>query len=217
MTKSVAFEQNFQRLRYLQRWYELAIRPDSREACHDEDLDLFIHEVDQIKELENRCLRVRIQMNESIPEPEKALDDMLQVRESTIIGAGKGLFFEPQNHFQTIEAGTVLCYYTGHQHNYQSARHLNDRSYLMCISGDFLVDSGPCPHIKARYINDPLNEIAINCKFVPDLKNFRSIAIATRTIHAGDEIFASYGDGYWAQHTTKGNVLKSLCNLVNVS
>lgn len=204
------FENNSTRLRYLQLWYELGIRPDSINECHMDDLDLYMLEQDNLKELENRCLRVRQQMNESIPEPEKALDDLLSVGESTIQGAGNGLFFSPSSDdVQILQEGTVICYYTGHHHNYQSARNIRDRSYLMCVSGDFLIDSGPCPSIKARFINDPLNEDLVNCKFIPDPEKFRSVTIATRTIYAGEELFASYGDGYWAQLGKAGTVLRT--------
>jgi hypothetical protein len=148
-------------------------------------------------------------MNEAIPEPDKALENLLSIGESTIKGAGNGLIFSPSSDdIQMIEKGTIICYYTGHHHNYHSARMLYDRSYLMCISGDFLVDAGPCPNIKARYINDPLNDDAVNCKFIPDPERFRSITIATRTIYAGEELFVSYGDGYWAQQGKEGIVLQ---------
>lgn len=176
--------------------------------CHMDDLDLYILDQDNLKELKTRCLRVRQQMNEAVPEPDKALENLLSVGESTIKGAGNGLIFSPSSDdIQMIEEGTIICYYTGHHHNYHSAQMLHDKSYLMCISGDFLVDAGPCPNIKARYINDPLNDDAVNCKFIPDPEHFRSITVATRTIYAGEEIFASYGDGYWAQQGKEGIVL----------
>jgi len=42
----------------------------------------------------------------------------------------------------------------------------------------------------------------VNCKFVPE--KFRSAVVAIRSIEAGEELFASYGDGYWSQHGTMG-------------
>jgi len=72
----------------------------------------------------------------------------------------------------------------------------------MNVREDILVDPGPLLHIKARYINDPLNEKYVNCKYVPE--KFRSAVIATRDIHRGEEIFASYGDGYWSLQKTPG-------------
>lgn len=210
--------QSLTRLTYLENWYELALRPASIEECHIQDLDLLSHDEDDLVELAKRCLEVRAQMNELMfawyllhphAEKELALDNLLLVKDSLIPNAGKGLFFCPLSDHpqQTIEAGTAICYYTGHHHNYRSAQHLSDRSYLMCINGNSLVDAGPCPSVKARYINDPLNEKFVNCKFVPDPKHVRCIIVATRRIDAGEELFASYGDGYWAQQLKRGTVL----------
>jgi len=69
----------------------------------------------------------------------------------------------------------------------------------MIVQGDVLVDPGPVKSIKARYINDPLNEELTNCKYVPD--GFRSAVISTKIIQPGEEIFASYGESYWTQNS----------------
>ena len=37
----VKFEQIFERLQYLEKWLEVAIRPSCRERCDPEDFDLF--------------------------------------------------------------------------------------------------------------------------------------------------------------------------------
>jgi hypothetical protein len=213
---SEEYIQHYKRLTYLENWYELAIRPASIEECHIEDLDLLGNNEDDLKELGKRCLEVRTRTNEvlfsfSAHLHEKALDDLLIIKDSTIRNAGKGLFFcPPPNHPQQIlETGTAICYYTGHHHNYCSAQKLIDRSYLMCINGNLLVDAGPCPSIKARYINDPLDDKFENCKFVPDPKHIRCIIVATRLIYPGEELFACYGDAYWAQQSKQGTVVTS--------
>lgn len=214
-SSSEEYLQHYRRLTYLEHWYELAVRPASIEDCHIEDLELLGREEDDLVELSKRCLEVRARMNEAMMfarcllDPENALDDLLTVKDSTIQNAGKGLFFcPPYGHLQqSIEAGTTICYYTGHHHNYRSAQRLTDRSYLICINGNSLVDAGPCLTVKARYINDPLNDKFVNCKFVSDPKHTRCFIIASRRIYAGEELFASYGDGYWAQHPKSGTVV----------
>ena len=107
-----------------------------------------------------------------------------------------------------IPKGATICYYTGYIHNFQSARNLKDKSYLMSLMGQYLVDPQPTPHIKARYINDPLNESLINCKFHPE--EIRSAIIATRNIYDGEELFVSYGDLYWNQQSIQGKILNNL-------
>lgn len=109
---------------------------------------------------------------------------------------------------QVLKTGTVICYYTGHYHNYQSAKTLKDFSYLMCVSGDLLVDPGPCPDVKARYINDPISTDLVNCKYVPEPHHYRSAVVATRTIQPGEELLVSYGEAYWVQQKVQATVLK---------
>jgi hypothetical protein len=213
---SETFERLWHRLETLERWRELAIRP-TEEECHLDDFDMLHQEVDDYLQLVARCARVRKRMNDHLPPIEPAMDDVLVAKPSAIPGAGLGLFYEPgistsssdtrDGRIVSISQGTVLCFYTGHVHTYHSARHIQDRSYLFVVQGNTLVDPGPCPHIKARYINDPLNESLVNCKYVPQAIP-RAAVVATKTIEPGEELFASYGDGYWSQHATIGRRLE---------
>jgi hypothetical protein len=206
-----SLNQRRKRLFYLEKWFELAIRPSDTE-CFDADRDLLNRVEDNLKELLKRCISARHEMNSSLPNHELALDHMLKVSESSIANAGKGLFFEPKfiDTQQVIQPGTIICYYTGHHHNYQSVKTLDDRSYLMCISGDVFVDPGPCPQIKARYINDPIRIDAINCKYVPEPHYFRSAVVATKVILPGEELFVSYGEAYWAQQNVEATSYKQI-------
>ena len=68
----------------------------------------------------------------------------------------------------------------------------------MVLHGNTLVDPGPLPQVKARYINDPLNESLTNCKFV--VQEYRAVIVSTKTINPGDELFMPYGEAYWAQY-----------------
>ena len=60
----------------------------------------------------------------------------------------------------------------------------------MLVDGDVLVDPGPLPEIKARYINDPINVKLLNALYEPQIKAHRSAVIAILDIMAGQEIFA---------------------------
>lgn len=204
--RSKEFERLWFRLQRLEKWKELAIRP-SPEECDPEERKLLENELDNIPELRERCLAVRKQLNEQLPPIEEAMDDQFVPKPSTIPNAGLGLFYysPPQKGCTVIPAGTILCYYTGHIHNFQSSKSIEDKSYLMMVQGDILVDPGPLKHIKARYINDPLNEALVNCQYVP--QELRSAVTATRDIYPGEELFASYGDMYWKSQKMIGRRL----------
>lgn len=199
-TSQSTFGYLFRRLDMLERWRELAIRPEKQEEWPD-DSDLFENDVDDCRELTRRCLEVRTLMNENLPLVEQVMDDVLVSKESSIPNAGLGLFYEPLRP-DPVPSGKIICFYAGHIHDFHSAKTLKDKSYLMLVQGGVLVDAGPLTHFKARYINDPLNDLFVNSKFVPD--GLRSAVVSTREILPGEEIYAAYGDGYWAQHATLG-------------
>ena len=163
-------------------------------------------EVDDPDELTRRCLAVRRLMNKRLPPHELCLDEWLNPQPSTIPNAGLGLFYATSAE-RIVEEGEILCYYCGHIHNFLSVKVIEDKSYLMLVSGDMFVDPGPLPSIKARYINDPLNEDVVNCKYIPQTKKYRSAVVATRMIHPGEELFASYGEDYWSRQDQPGTVI----------
>ena len=184
------------------------MRPSLQE-CQDNDLQILHLEYDDLTILKERCLTVRAVLNKNLPPHELALDNDLAVRASTIPNAGDGLFYKPHcKPHNVIHAGSTICFYTGHRHNFLSQKYLQDKSYLLCVSGDILVDPGPVITIKARYINDPLNDQFVNCKFVPQSEQFRCAVVATRDIIPGEELFVSYGEMYWSQQKYVGTVLK---------
>lgn len=184
----------------------LIVRPLQNE-CYLEDRDLLSVEWDDLKELNRRRLCVREKMNHCLPEHELALDGHLVPRTSTIPQSGQGLFYNATDMTRTIKAGTILCYYTGHRHNFQSQKCLQDKSYLLNVAADIFVDPGPLLAIKARYINDPLNEDAVNCVFIPEPEHFRCAVVAKRDISPGEELFVSYGECYWSQQKVAGTAL----------
>lgn len=231
--RSPQFEHFFHRLQVLERWMELAIRPSSLKDCDPEDYDLYLQPMDNVKALQARCLQVRQQMNhpnhfpKSIQHSPGNWEQHLVPQTSTLPNAGLGLFYQPNsrhnNDATSIPKGTVICYYTGHLHNFHSAKTLTDTSYLMLVADDCLVDPGPLFNIvKARFINDPTATIIIrkdkdipsmdtdkgmspipyplNCKYVPDPSNLRSAVVTLCDISPGQELFVAYGDAYWARN-----------------
>jgi len=191
------FRQLKERLEYLERWREIAVRPST---FSKNDEDLMTEEVDDVQELTKRCREVRSAMNKLLPGRSAPFEDSLRPQVSNIPGAGLGLFV----HERKFSPGETLCYYYGHLHNFSSAREIEDTSYLLLVHSDVLVDPGPLPEIKARYINDPLNESYVNVKFVPE--QLCSAVVATREIGHGEEVYVSYGDAYWSQQSTQGTV-----------
>jgi len=238
-SSSDSFATLFHRLEQLEKWHELAIRPSTEALCHQEDLDLFRSEQDDLAVLTQRCQTVRETMNHHLPPHKQLLDDHLVSKTSQVPNAGLGLFYEPElmrrdtptctaattndnnndnnddnkddnkdddNDDQIIPKGTPICIYTGHVHTYASVKRLKDRGYLMAILEGIFVDPGPVHRIKARYINDPLNEDVVNCMYEPH--RLCAIVVAKRGIRPGEELFASYGDGYWAQQPEDGTILQ---------
>lgn len=215
--EGIVFQDLLQRLGTLKLWKDLAIRPDP-DNCLPEDLPLLEQEIDDCVELERRCHHVRGELNKHLPTYfASEYESDLVVKTSTIPGAGCGLFYKPSSPTSVepdrvigklglpsnfVPKGALLCYYYGHLHDFHSAKLLQDRSYLMLVRNDLLVDPGPLLHIKGRYINDPLNDEHVNCEYKPE--EFRSAVVAVRDIYPEEEIFASYGDGYWSQQTIPG-------------
>lgn len=177
--------------------------------CLPQDFDLLQNKgQDDCDELMRRCLEAREDMNNHLPPHELAMDDDLVSSESNIENAGQGLYFRSSSR-RLIRKGEVICYYCGHLHDFHSSKRLQDKSYLMMVANDALVDPGPLPHIKARYINDPLNEDVVNCKFVPEPASERCAVVAIRDIEPHEEIFVSYGEAYWANQDYEGTVYSS--------
>ncbi|KAG7340607.1 hypothetical protein IV203_024150 [Nitzschia inconspicua] len=207
---------NWNRLQTLEKWTELAIRPSTAEACHPADRHLFPSDpdhIDDIVALNRQCETVRSLLNQEISAlnvETTEWEPYLVVRPSQIESAGLGLFFEGVDDNHVLPTGSILCYYAGHIHSHTSSRTLTDKSYLIWVCDDILVDPGPLPKIQARYINDPLNEDVINCRYVPDRKlKVRSAVVTTRPIFSGEELFVTYGEAYWNQQPIVGRPLNS--------
>ena len=223
------------RWKALEDWIELAVRPRN---CHPDDRHLLDGNdscIDDLSRLKKQGLLVQGLFNDHLSKlsVETTLwESSLVVRPSQIAGAGMGLYYQPpateepslqdQNFSESergvLPSGSIVCYYTGHVHTHSSASGLTDKSYLMWIRGNTLVDPRPLHHIKARYANDPLNDDIVNCSFVPTkLRNnhgntpyedtIRTSIVTTRDILPGEELFVQYGEVYWNKQPITGSRL----------
>ena len=122
----------------------------------------------------------------------------LTVRTSTINNAGNGLFTT-----KSFKRGSLLCIYSGTPVSLTQAMKRQKEGvhgdYVMGGFGLFWrVDAGPHPEVMARYINDHYEQIEKNnAKFIKLKKYKIALVVAKRDLVANEEIFASYGDGYW--------------------
>ena len=122
----------------------------------------------------------------------------LQMLPSTIEQAGNGLFTT-----RSFPRGALLCVYSGTSISLTQAMQRQKEGthgdYVMGGFGMFWrVDAGPHPTVLARYINDHYQDkTKQNAKFVKVKKHRIALVLATRDLAANEEIFASYGEGYW--------------------
>ena len=132
---------------------------------------------------------------------QQAEDPGLQVLISTVPNAGKGLFTTRE-----FAAGAVVCCYTGTFLDGKAAtaaRTSGDparTAYLMRLAKGVTIDAGPHPGVFARYINDNADKARLNVRFEKDPANRLARVIAARALAPGEELFVSYGAGYWKQH-----------------
>ena len=124
------------------------------------------------------------------------------VKVSTIPQAGQGLFTT-----RSYSQGDLLCVYSGTSVSLTQALQRQEAGihgdYVMGGFGLFWrVDAGPHPNVLARYINDPyLEPTKINVKFIKLKKYKIALVVAARDLISNEEIFATYGEGYWRKRT----------------
>jgi len=125
------------------------------------------------------------------------IDKQLEVKESTITNAGKGLYTNVD-----IKRGELICEFTGKFiSNEEVETLLNDNKLLYLIYWDddvtLDVENSDC---LAKYANDAegfmkINGLKNNSKIV--FEDNRCFIMATKNIKKGQEIFVSYGKEYW--------------------
>lgn len=123
------------------------------------------------------------------------LEKQLEIKESGIPGAGKGLF---TNAF--IPKGTRIVEYKGRIRTWKEVEHDDNNFYIFYVNEDHVIDSGRYKTSPARFINDArglkkIKGLTNNTQFVVD--GLRVFVEATKNIPAGAELFIGYGKEYW--------------------
>ncbi|HUC80898.1 MAG TPA: SET domain-containing protein-lysine N-methyltransferase [Flavisolibacter sp.] len=123
------------------------------------------------------------------------LEKELEIKDSGIPGAGKGLF---TNVF--IPKGTRIVEYKGSVTTWDAVRNDATNAYIYFLKPNYVIDARDHPKSLARYVNDAQGLVRSkerwnNAKFTPD--GLRVFVEATKDIQPGEEIFVSYGKKYW--------------------
>lgn len=119
----------------------------------------------------------------------------LQVKTSTLPGAGKGLFTKVD-----IPKGTIIIEYKGRVTTWDKVKDNAHNAYIYYISSRHVIDAEPFPKEIARYANDArgltrLKGTSNNCVYE---RIGRQVFVrAAKDISAGSELLVSYGKGYW--------------------
>lgn len=120
----------------------------------------------------------------------------LFVKESTLPGAGKGLFTS-----ELIAKDTCIIEYKGTISTWKNVNHDDgNNAYVFFVNNNHVVDA--CNHLQelGRYANDAkglkqTKGLTNNARYVVDKK--RIFIYAVKNIAAGAEIFVGYGKDYW--------------------
>jgi SET domain-containing protein len=125
---------------------------------------------------------------------------MLYVKESTIPGAGLGLFTDAP-----IRKGEIIVAYEGEKITWAECIRRNEAQegmnpYFFYISKNNCIDAQHTPEALGRYANDAKGYIRIaglknNAEYQVIKK--KPYIVAKRNIKAGEEILVSYGKEYW--------------------
>ena len=124
------------------------------------------------------------------------LEKQLEVKKSTIPGAGKGLFSK-----NPIPKGTYIVEYTGTITTWKEVDHDEGNNvYIYYVNRNHVIDANKHTKALARYANDARGlqrpkGFRNNSQYVNDEN--RIYIQALRDINAGDEILVSYGKEYW--------------------
>lgn len=123
------------------------------------------------------------------------LEKHLFVKESTIPGAGKGLFTKTD-----IPKGSRIVEYKGRRTVWKEVKDSSDNYYLYTINRNNVIDAQKTLSALARYANDAkgltrVKGITNNCVYVNE--GNRAFIESVKDIAAGAEIFVDYTKEYW--------------------
>lgn len=123
------------------------------------------------------------------------LEKYLFVEDSSIPGAGKGLFTSVE-----IEKGTRIVEYKGRRTTWKDVKDDSTNYYIYTINRNNVIDAQKTLSALARYANDArgftkVKGLTNNCVYVNEGK--RAFIEAVKNIPAGAEIFVDYTQEYW--------------------
>lgn len=123
------------------------------------------------------------------------LEKHLFVDDSTIPGAGKGLFTKID-----IEKGTRIVEYKGRRTTWKEVKNDSNNYYIYTINRNNVIDAQKTLSALARYANDARGFVKVkglnnNCVYVND--GNRAFIESVKAIPAGAEIFVDYTQDYW--------------------
>jgi SET domain-containing protein len=123
------------------------------------------------------------------------LEKQLFVKDSTIPGAGKGLFTK-----EAIAKGTRIVEYKGRKTTWKEVKDDDKNFYIYTVNRNHVIDARRTMSALARYANDAkgltrIKGITNNCVYVND--GHRAFIEAVKNIPAGAEIFVDYTKEYW--------------------
>ncbi len=141
------------------------------------------------------------------------LEKYLEIKKSTIPGAGKGLFTK-----KMIPKGARIVEYKGRITTWNNVDHREGlNAYIYYVNKNHVIDASFRKNELARYANDAvgfkkINSHVNNCKYVED--NLRVFIESKREIPANTELFVRYGKKYW--DTIQDNRKKSVRERKNI-
>ncbi len=123
------------------------------------------------------------------------LEKQLEVKKSTIPGAGQGLFTKI-----FIEKGTRIVEYKGRLTKWKEVENDYKNSYIYSINSKDVIDAKTYKKALGRYANDASG--VVRNKGVPNNSQYVSDGLkiyieAIKDIPAGSEILVAYGKEYW--------------------
>ena len=137
------------------------------------------------------------------------------VKASTIESAGDGLFLN-----EDAEKDVMVARYSGKLINEEEMVAMADTAYVVRIKTGLYLDASSQAEWEGRLINDgAVSNRVVNVRLAADLRcNYCEVTgkhwikvIATTDISAGQELFLSYGDDYWARRTAETNHGEPAC------
>ena len=123
------------------------------------------------------------------------LEKQLEVKKSTIPGAGQGLFTKV-----FIKKGTRIVEYKGRLTTWKEVENDYKNGYIYSINSKDVIDAKTYKKALGRYANDASG--VVRKKGIPNNSQYVSDGLkifieAIKNIPAGSEILVAYGKEYW--------------------